>query len=260
MSSRDSSNVGAGETGTQIRTGQTPAFYALQAGGSWRGYVNLLHVPYTLWHLSYVVLGAAIASSIHLDRLLGTLLAFFLAVGICAHALDELNGRPLRTRIPAKVLVALAAASLAGAVGLGIFAGIVITPWIFPFVASGAFIAVAYNLGLWRNKFHSDVWFALSWGAFPALTSYWINSLDLNAAAILMACGCFALSLAQRTLSTQVRNVRRNTLRIDGTIRMADGATVTLDSSAMLQVPEQALRLLSMTIVVFAVSVLTSRL
>ena len=260
MFDRESGDAGAGRAGTEKGTGNTPAFYALDAGGSWRDYVNLLHVPYTLWHLSYVVLGAAIASSFHLDRLLGTLLAFFLAVGIGAHALDELNGRPLRTRIPAKVLVTLAVVSLAGAVGLGIVAGFVITPWIFPFVALGAFIAVSYNLGLWRNKFHSDIWFALSWGAFPALTSYWINSLDINVAAILMAVGCFALSLAQRTLSTQVRNIRRKTLRIEGTIRMADGGTARLDTSEMLQVPEQALRLLSLTTVVFAVSVLTSRL
>ena len=61
----------------------------------------LLHPPYTLWHLSYVAIGATLAPRFDGGRLVATLLAFFLAVGVCAHALDELHGRPLRTTIPA---------------------------------------------------------------------------------------------------------------------------------------------------------------
>jgi hypothetical protein len=104
---------------------QRPAFYALELG-SWRDYVTLLHPPYTLWHLSYVVLGAALAPAVRYDRLAATLLAFFLAVGIAAHALDELNGRPLRTRISSAALVSLAALSLAGAIALGVLGSIVV--------------------------------------------------------------------------------------------------------------------------------------
>ena len=79
---------------------ERPAFYALSPGG-WRDYWSLLHPPYTLWHLSYVAMGAATADAIELAWLGETLLAFFLAMGVAAHALDELNGRPLGTRIPA---------------------------------------------------------------------------------------------------------------------------------------------------------------
>ena len=74
-----------------------PAFYALAPGG-WRDYATLLHPPYTAWHLSYVAIGAALAADFRLSRLLPTLAAFFLAVGIGAHALDELHGRPARHR------------------------------------------------------------------------------------------------------------------------------------------------------------------
>ena len=242
-----------------MKTGKTAAFYALDAG-TWRSYVNLLHVPYTFWHLSYVVLGAAIAPTIHVDRLLGTLLAFFLAVGIGAHALDELNGRPLGTRIPREILAGLALVSLGGAIGLGTVAGLGITIWIFPFVAFGGFIAVAYSLGLWNNRFHSDFWFAFAWGAFPALTSYWINSLSLNIAAVLMAFGCFELSLVQRTLSTEVRSIRRKVTSVEGAMKMTDGSIIKLDSSRMIVTSERALRLLSLTIVVFAVGLLVSQL
>ena len=87
------------------QAGARPAYYAARPGG-WRDWWTLLHPPYTAWHLSYVVIGACLAPQVSLAPLLATLVAFFLAVGLAAHALDELNGRPLQTRIPAPTLVA----------------------------------------------------------------------------------------------------------------------------------------------------------
>src|ERR671915_1257811 len=93
-----------------------PAFYAAtgRAGDWW----TLLHPPYTAWHLSYVAIGAALAPELEVERLVPGLVAFFLAMGIGAHALDQLQGRPLRTQIPDKVLVGLAVGSVAAAVGI----------------------------------------------------------------------------------------------------------------------------------------------
>src|SRR4029450_10509702 len=96
-----------------------PAFYARQ-GTAISDWWTLLHPPYTVWHLSYVVLGAATAPSRDWTARAFSVLAFFLAVGLAAHALDELHGRPLRTRIPSSTLWAVAALSLAGAVVLGV--------------------------------------------------------------------------------------------------------------------------------------------
>src|SRR3954451_4434827 len=94
-----------------------PAFYALRPGG-WRDLVTVLHPPYTAWHLANVGFGAAAASQIHTDRFVATLAAFFLALGISAHTLDELNGRPLGTQLSDRVLTTLAVVSLAGAIGI----------------------------------------------------------------------------------------------------------------------------------------------
>ena len=69
-----------------------PAFYALRPGG-WRDYVTLLHPPYTAWHLSYVVVGGCLAAEVDWWTLGLTVLAFALAMGVGAHALDELDGR-----------------------------------------------------------------------------------------------------------------------------------------------------------------------
>lgn len=185
-----------------------PAFYALRPGG-WRDYVTLLHPPYTLWHLSYVAIGAALAPRMKWGLLGWTVLAFLLALGIGAHALDELRGRPLRTAIPDVVLRLLAAASITAACGIGIAVAADTTLWLLLFVGLGAFVVVAYNLELFGGRFHTDLWFGIAWGAFPVLTGYFAATGRLHAQAI--AAGAFALmaSLAQRTLSTEVRRARR---------------------------------------------------
>jgi hypothetical protein len=186
-----------------------PAFYAL-TGGGWRDYVTLLHPPYTLWHLSYVAIGAALAPHMKWGLLGWTTLAFLLAMGIGAHALDELNGRPLRTGIPAPVLVGLAAVSIAAACAIGVVAAAGSTWWLLLFIVFGAFIAVAYNLELFDGAFHSNLWFAASWGSFPVLTAYFAAAERLRGEAFAAAAFALLVSLAQRTLSSEVRFARRN--------------------------------------------------
>lgn len=211
--------------GTEALT--RPAFYALERGG-WRDYVTLLHPPYTAWHLSYVAIGAALAPEADWRRLLAALAAFFLALGIGAHALDELEGRPLRTEIPAKVLWILALGSIAGAVAIGVVAALLWTPWLLVFVAAGAFLVFAYNLELFGGAFHTDLWFALAWGAFPLLTGYFAVAEELSLAALLAAVFAVATSLAQRTLSTQVRGVRRGRIAESVDIAPAENALRSL--------------------------------
>jgi hypothetical protein len=189
-----------------------PAFYALRRGG-WRDYVTLLHPPYTLWHLSYVAVGAALAPRFDLSRLIWALVAFFLAMGIAAHALDELKGRPLRTQIPSPVLLGLAVLGLGGAVAIGIGAAVAWGLGLLVFIAVGAVIVPAYNLEL---ALHNDVGFALCWGAFPALTGFFVESQSLRPEAVTVAVYAFSLSIAQRALSTPVRHARRAQATTEG--------------------------------------------
>lgn len=236
-----------------------PAFYALRPGG-WRDLLTLLHPPYTAWHLSYVALGAVAAPELHGDRLAATLLAFFLGVGVCAHALDELNGRPLRTRLSDGVLVGLAAVALAGAVAIGIAAAATVSLGLLPFVAAGGFIVVAYNLELFSGRFHSDFWFAAAWGAFPALTGYWINALEFRPQGIAVAAGCFMLSVTQRRLSTPVRELRRRTVSVRGSQKLADGTTIELDTARLAAPLDGALQACALALVLLASGLVIARL
>lgn len=236
-----------------------PAFYALRPGG-WRDYWVLLHPPYTLWHLSYVAIGAAAAPTIHVRWLLESLLAFLLAVGIGAHALDELHGRPLATRIPSGVLWSAAAVSILGAVALGIDGAIEVSAWLLAFVVVGGSLVVAYNLELFGGAFHSDLWFALAWGAFPALTGAFVQSARLTLPAMLVAGACAATSMAQRRLSTPVRALRRRVRRVAGEMVLDDGSTEPVDASTLRSAPEAALRSMSVAMPLLALGLVLSRL
>jgi hypothetical protein len=236
-----------------------PAFYALRSGG-WRDLVTLLHPPYTAWHLSYVVLGAAAAPVVHADRLGAALGAFFLAVGVSAHTLDELNGRPLRTALKRRTLIALGAAGLIGAVAIGVAGVVVVSPLLALLVLAGALLVPAYNLELAGGRVHGDTWFAIAWGGFPAFTGYFVNALTVRPAGVLVTAACCLLSTAQRRLSTPARELRRHTIALAGQQRLDDGQVVEL-SKARLSAPlEGALSALWIAMVLLAAGLIAVRL
>jgi hypothetical protein len=236
-----------------------PSWYALETGG-WRDYVTLLHPPYTAWHLSYVVIGGCLAPLVAWGRLGAAVAAFGLAVGVGAHALDELRGRPLRTSIPSPILVGLASLSIGAACTIGIVGAIEFDAWLALLVPVGVFLVIAYNLELAGGRFHSDLWFGLAWGGFPVICGYAAVAGDLGAAAFLGAAFAVLLSLAQRTLSNRVRFVRRQVAAIDGELELRDGSRGRLDADELIVVEERGLRLLAAASVVLAASLVAMRL
>lgn len=238
---------------------ERPAFYALARGG-WRDLVTLLHPPYTAWHLSYVALGAAAAPHLHADRLGAALVAFALAVGVSAHALDELRGRPLQTALNAATLKALAVAGLLGALIVGMAGILTVSALLIPLVLAGALLVPAYNLELGGGRFHDDIWFALAWGAFPAFTGYFVNALTVSPAGLLVSGACYLLSVAQRRLSTPVRELRRRTTALTGEQRLDDGTVRPLSAESVRAPLEGALSALWLALVVLAVGLVVIRL
>jgi hypothetical protein len=236
-----------------------PAYYA--AGpGRWRDWWTLLHPPFTAWHLAYVVIGAMLAPEVRAGRLLAAVGAFFLAVGLAAHALDELHGRPLRTAIPGPVLVAVSVIGLAGAVGLGAW-GITQVGWVLlPFMIVGPLLVIGYNAELFGGLIHTDLGFAAAWGAFPALTGYVGQAGRLAVAPVLVAAAAMALSTGQRQLSTPARLLRRRTATASGQVTLMTGEVITLDGAKLLEPLERSLRSFSWGVVLLAAALAVARL
>jgi hypothetical protein len=236
-----------------------PAFYALAPGG-WRDYVTLLHPPYTAWHLSYVVIGACLAPVLYEGRLWAAVAAFFLGLGVSAHALDELNGRPLATRIPDGVLVTLTIVPLAVAVGIGIAGAVSFNLWLLVFVAAGAVLVPLYNLELLGGAIHNGAGFAFAWGAFPLLTGYFACAGTITWAALLAACYAALTSYVQRVLSTPVRRLRRRVAAVAGTIELQDGSSEPVTRESLAAAPERALKVLAAANVALAAALFVFRL
>lgn len=238
---------------------ERPAFYALGRGRA-NELLTLLHPPYTAWHLSYFALGTAVAPHMYVNRLLWGLAAFALAVGVAAHALDELHDRPLRTGLSDGALIALAAVSLLGALAIGVAGAITVSALIVPLVVIGGLFLPAYNLEWIGGRLHGDLWFAIGWGAIPAFTGYFVESLQIALPGVLIALGCTVLSVAQRRLSSPARELRRRTSSVTGVRTLSDGRTEELSLRALLAPLDSALAALSLAVVVTACALVAARL
>lgn len=241
-----------------------PAFYALAADGGWRDLITVLHPPYTLWHVSNVAIGAAMAEHFYADRLLAAVAAFFLAVGVGAHAMDELHGRPLGTRLSRRALICLSAVGLGGALAIGVAGVFIISPTLIPLILAGGFIAPAYNLEWFGGRFHTDFWLAVSWAGFSCFTGWWVNALGIHSPREAVAIGaavtaCIFLVTAQRRLSTPVRELRRRTVALEGEQRLADGTVRRLSRDALSAPLDGALKALSVAVPLLAVALLALR-
>jgi hypothetical protein len=229
------------------------AFYLLPPG-SWRDYINLLHAPYSAWHLSYVIIGASLVSRPDYSLLGWTLLSFLLAMGVGAHCFDELRGRPLATTIPTSILCGIAIVSTALAGLIGVEVAISTDLALLWFVAAGVFLVLSYNLE-W-GPMHHDVVFALAWGAFPVLTSFYAQSGALTSDCILVSLVTAAVSFVQRILSHRVRYLRREVIEAHGYLIESDGTKLALSREWIVRDNDRLLKLLSLLAPAFAVAFL----
>jgi hypothetical protein len=231
--------------GATIRTERAPAFYA-RTGSLWGDTVALLHPPYTLWHMSYAAVGAALAPSLHWPLFWLTLFAFFMGTGVAAHALDELNGRPLGTGFSNGALKVLGVGGLLLAVAPVYWAWDLVSFWVLPLALAGGFLVAAYCLEWWNGAVHTDLGFGLAWGAFPVLAGFVVQTGTVSPEALLAAAGAAVFSLAQRSLSTPARLVRRKTRVAAARLDLRDGSVVTWDRERLLRAWEGPLKYLSM--------------
>lgn len=232
--------------GTKEVTQPERAFYA-RRGSVTGDLLTILHLPYTAWHLSYVVIGAALASDLDWLRLAGTLVAFAAGLGVAAHALDEVHDRPLATNLSDRTLWALGVGGLIVAAGVAVAGAFVISPWVLAWAAGGVALTFAYALE-WSDLIHSDLGFGLAWGAFPVLVGYWAQTEAVTGQALLAAGLATALSLVQRSLSSATKTIRRESVPMDP------------ESERLLATWEKPLRILSVAVPLLALTLLASHI
>ena len=196
--------------------GTRQVWYFVESQSKFGDLYNILHLPYTAMLLSFVVIGAAVSPGLHLDRLAATVCAYFLGLGIGAHAIDQLepSGSHYVTKMGSEELVGLAAVGLVGGTTIGFYYALTLTAWLVPFILINLFFAVAYPLPsrVAGGFFHNNLSFAFAWGFLPSVTSYFVNSPALTAGSVVLGLPAAAVAWGEIRLSRRARMARKEGL------------------------------------------------
>ncbi len=216
--------------------------------------------------LSYVAIGAAFAPIIHSDRLLLTLLAYFLGLGFSAHALNELHARHWGEALGKSELRVLFALPLIGALSIGGYgmrllygaSGPFSALVLFSFMVVETFFVFAYNMDILNGRFHSDYAFAFSWAALPVMISYYVNTLAITPAIVFVALACAATAGIEINLSRWCKDLRRRSSLRE--LRFDDSSALIITTDQLIAKPEKALKLIVVAVDLIALSLIISRL
>jgi len=148
--------------------------------------VGLSFFPYTLMNASYVLIGSLLASPVHYDRMAEMALVYLLAVGVSAHSIDAMSpNKPWGDFLTRRQLLAMAVAGLVPALALGLYLSLAFAPVLIPIGAVELFFLLAYNLELFSGRFHTDLWFSLSWGYLPVLVGFIVQTNTMTVPALI---------------------------------------------------------------------------
>jgi len=178
-----------------------------------RLFVGLLFLPYTGMVLSFTVIGAMLAERIYWDRLRAIVLIYFLGLGVAAHALDAIGSKgikPWGTHFSRRTLWILALSSLIPAYGIGLYYILTVTPLLAVIALLEGFFLFAYNLEPFDGRFHTDEWFAFSWGTLPVLGGYVIQTNGLSAPSLVLATAMGLLSWVEINASRPYKEIKRS--------------------------------------------------
>ena len=242
------------------------AWYA-RHGGKMVELCTILHLPYTSMVLSYVLIGAALSPTLFADRLALTLLAYFLGLGISAHALNELNTRHWAILLSKTDLQIAFLLPLLGALSIGLYGvqvmykvsnGALLPPSILAlFIVLETFFLLAYNTNYANGKFHGDVEFAFAWALLPFLTSYYVHSLTIPVGVVLIAVALGATAMIEINLSRWCKNFRRKSNVVE--VRFEDGTLLPISTVSLIKNPEKALKLIVIVVDLLGLGLLLVR-
>jgi hypothetical protein len=189
-----------------------PTWYS--GGDTWLGEAwTMLHPPYTLMVLGFVITGAAISPRFSWTILVPTVIAYALALGIGAHFLDQLPGMGSRyvRHWPSWALWLVGLGGVATGVIIGVAGALlVLGPPFLVLVGVQGVCALGYPLApLFGGVLHRDSIFAVSWGSLPFLTSFYAQSREFSLVSLLLAAAFGVLAVIEIRVSKRSREARR---------------------------------------------------
>lgn len=180
-----------------------------------RAFIGLLFLPYTGMCISFAVIGSMLPGTIFWDRTAAIFVIYFLALGISAHAADNLGSKinkPWGNYFTKKELKIMIIAGLSIAYFIGLYYAITYAYLLLFIGIIEGFFLFAYNFELFKGFFHNNFWFAFSWGSLPLLAGYIIQTNTISEISLLAASFAFLISYIEIRISRRYKEVKRNSL------------------------------------------------
>ena len=177
-----------------------------------RSFIGLLFLPYTAMVLSFSAIGSLLAVSIDWNRVLAIVVIYLLGLGIGAHALDALGSKgvkPWGTVFTRPQLWAIALTSLVAAYAIAVYYIIRYVPLLWTVAVVEGFFVFAYNLEWFQGRFHTDKWFAFSWGFLPVVAGSVMQTNKLSLDASLLGLSMALFSLIEIRASRPYKELKR---------------------------------------------------
>ena len=149
--------------------------------------VGILFLPYTGMVVSFAIWGS-LSVEFDLDRLASISVLYFFAIGISAHCLDALGSKKKPWGdISHQKLWSAAIISLIISFSVGLYYAFLDSWLLFPIGITEGFFLFAYNLELFRGKFHNNLSFVISWGILPVFAGAVIQSNTITVETIMFS-------------------------------------------------------------------------
>ena len=179
-----------------------------------RVFIGLMFLPYTGMCVSFTILGSMLAPTITWDRVAAVSLIYGLALGISAHAADNLGSKkkPWGMYFNSKGLWMMVALGLIVAYSIAAYYIIYYVPNLLAVGVLEGFFVFAYNLELFRGRLHTDGCFIFSWGILPVFAGYIMQTNTFGPIPLLFSTLTAIISYVHIKISRRYKELRRQTV------------------------------------------------
>ncbi len=149
--------------------------------------VGILFLPYTSIVTCFAAWGA-LSVEFEIQRLVAICIIYFLSIGIAAHYLDAVGGKTKPWGdLPKRKLWVIAMTGLGIAFTIGLYYAFLDSPLLLPIGIVEGFFLFAYNLELFRGKFHNNPSTILSWAILPVFAGSAIQTNSITIETLILS-------------------------------------------------------------------------
>jgi hypothetical protein len=177
-----------------------------------RAFIGMLFLPYTGMCISFTIIGSMLSESIAWDRVLSIFIIYFLALGVSAHAADNLGSKKIKpwgNFFSIFELRLMVIGGLSVSYILGIYYIITFVPLLLIIAIIEGFFLFAYNFELFNGLFHNNFWFAVSWGGLPLLAGFVIQTNSISVLSLISSIMAFLVAYTEIRISRKYKELKR---------------------------------------------------